>query len=397
MPLVPADLSPVVIRAARLVDGTGAPPVTDAVLWLRDGRIAWAGPAAGLPEAAADDPVLVVEGGTILPGLVDAHVHLISMAGPDLAAEVARPPAARVLVAVESARRQLDSGTTLVRDLGAPAEEAVEIGRAVEAGRLDGPRVVAAGAAVTMTGGHIHYLGRVADGVEQMRLAVRENLAMGASCIKVVATGGVLTKGIDPRRSAYAQAELDALVSEAHRHGLKVAAHAIGEGGVVTAVRAGVDSIEHGMFLDEGAVELLRAHGTRLVPTFSAPAGILAGGAPEWIKERARPVAAAQRTSFQAAVAAGVRIVAGTDAGTPDNHHGGVAGEVAMMVGAGLDELAGIHAVTGAAAELLGVTDRGTLTEGKAGDILVVDGDPLTDIAALAKPAHVFQDGRRVR
>ena len=248
-----------------------------------------------------------------------------------------------------------------------------------------------------MTGGHIHYLGRTADGAEQMRLAVRENLAMGAACIKVVATGGVLTKGIDPRRPAYAQSELDALVSEAHRHGLKVAAHAIGEGGVAAAVRAGVDSIEHGMFLDDDTVELLRSNGTRLVPTFSAPARILSGSAPEWIKERARPAAAAQRAPFQAAIAAGVRIVAGTDAGTPDNHHGGVAGELTMMVDAGLDELAAVHAATGAAAELLGVSDRGTLAEGKAGDVLVVDGDPLTDIAVLAKPAHVFQDGRRVR
>ena len=392
---MPADPSPVVLRAARLVDGTGAPPLADAALWLRGGRIAWLGPAAELPAAAAE--VATVSTGTVMPGLIDAHVHLVSEAGPDLAAEVARPPAARALVAVDSARRQLDAGTTTVRDLGAPAEEAIEVGRAVEAGRLDGPHVVAAGAAVTMTGGHIHYLGRVADGAEQMVLAVRENLAMGARCIKVVATGGVLTKGIDPRRPAYAQAELDALVDEAHRHGLPVAAHAIGEGGVAAAARAGVDSVEHGMFLDQDTIELLRANGTRLVPTFSAPRRIIEGGAPEWTKARARPAAEAQKTSFAAAVAAGVRIVAGTDAGTPDNHHGGVAGEIAMMVAAGLGELAAIHAATGAAAELLGLDERGTLAVGQAADVLVIDGDPLADIGALAKPAAVYQDGRKVR
>src|SRR5512133_3536929 len=140
MPALPATPerttpAPLVLHAARLVDGTGAPAVADAAVWLRQGRVAYAGPAAGLPAAAADDPVLIAAGGTILPGLVDAHVHLVAAAGPDLAAEVDRPPAARALAAAANARRHLESGTTLVRDLGAPGEEAVEVGRAVEAGR----------------------------------------------------------------------------------------------------------------------------------------------------------------------------------------------------------------------------------------------------------------------
>ena len=387
---------PLVLKASLLVDGTGAAPVPDAAVWLRDGRVAWTGPADRLPEAAAGAEVLDAPGATIVPGLVDAHVHLVASAGPDLAADTAGTASSRTLAAVANARRQLESGTTLVRDLGAPADEAIAVGRAVEAGTLAGPRVVAAGAAVTMTGGHIHYLGRIADGAEQMRLAVRENLAMGAACIKVVATGGVLTKGLDPRRPAYTRPELEALVEEAHRHRLTVAAHAIGEGGVIAALRAGVDSIEHGMFLDDAAIQLFVETGARLVPTFSAPAGILAGAAPEWIKERARPAAAAQRASFAAAIDAGVRVAAGTDAGTPDNVHGNVAGEAAMMVSAGLDAVSAIRAATGEAAELLGVTDRGVLREGAAADVLVVQGDAVADIACLAAPRHVFQDGRQV-
>lgn len=384
------------LLAPLLVDGTGAPPVRDAAVWLREGRVAYAGPAGGLPDAAAGAERIDSPTATIVPGLVDAHVHLVADAGPELAADVSASTATLTLRAVANARRHLAAGTTLVRDLGAPGDEAIAVGRAVEEGALAGPRVVAAGAAVTMTGGHIHYLGRVADGAGQVRLAVRENLARGARCVKVVATGGVLTRGLDPRRPAYGQEELDALVDEAHRLGLPVAAHAIGEGGVVAALRAGVDSVEHGMFLDHEAVDLLAASGARLVPTFSAVAGILEGGAPEWIKERARPVAAAQRSSFRAALAAGVRIVAGTDAGTPDNLHGSVAREVAFMVAAGMEPLAALRAVTGEAAELLGAADRGVLREGAAADVLVADGDALADVDALSRPLRVYQDGRAV-
>ena len=394
----PATPDPVVLRARWLLDGTGAPPVDDAALLVAGGRIAYAGPAAGLPDGAERAPALQFPGATLLPGLVDAHVHLVASAGPDLAADVPRTEAERTLAAVANAGRQLDAGVTLVRDLGAPGAEAVLVGRAVEAGTLAGPRVVAAGPAVTMTGGHIPYLGRVTDGPDAMRAAVRANLALGARCIKVVATGGVLTMGVDPREPAYTQPELDALVDEAHRLGLTVAAHAIGEGGVAAALRAGVDSVEHGMFLDQAAIDLFLQTGARLSPTFLAPHGILGGpSVPGWIKDRARPAAEAQVRSFRAAVEAGVPVVTGTDAGTPDNPHGGVAREAAFMVEAGLDVLAAVRAATAEAADLLGVPDRGVLRQGAAADVLVAGGDVAGDVGALQRPLAVFQDGRQVR
>ena len=397
MPADPTTPDPLVLRAPRLLDGTGAPAVAAAALLLEGGRIAYTGPAAGLPEGADRLPALDFPGATLLPGLVDVHVHLVASAGPDLAADVPKGEAERTLAAVANARRQLDQGVTLVRDLGAPGAEAVLVGRAVEAGTVAGPRVVAAGPAVTMTGGHIAYIGLVTDGPDAMRAAVRANLALGARCIKVVATGGVLTMGIDPREAAYTQEELDALVSEAHRLGLTVAAHAIGEGGVAAALRAGVDSVEHGMFLDDATIELFLATGARYTPTFSAPHGILGGpSVPGWIKDRARPAAEAQVGSFRAAVEAGVRAVAGTDAGTPDNPHGGVAREVAFMADAGLDVLTAVKAATGEAADLLGVADRGVLRRGAAADILVAGGDVTADVTALQRPVAVFQDGRRV-
>ena len=397
MPTAPETPDPVVLRAPRLLDGTGAPPVDDAALLLYGGRVAYAGPAAGLPDGADRIEALDFPGATLLPGLVDAHVHLVASGGPDLAADVPKTEAERMLAAVVNARRQLEAGVTLVRDLGSPGAEAVLVGRAVEAGAIPGPRVVASGPAVTMTGGHIPYLGRVTDGVEAMRAAVRANLALGAGCIKVVATGGVLTPGVDPREPAYTQPELDALVDEAHRLGLTVAAHAIGEGGVAAALRAGVDSIEHGMFLDEGAIDLLLETGARLSATFLAPHGILGGpSVPGWIKDRARPAAEAQARSFRAAVSAGVLAVAGTDAGTPDNPHGGVAREVAFMAEAGLDTLLAVRAATGEAADLLGVADRGVLRQGAAADVLVAGGDVAADLGALQHPLAVFQDGRRV-
>jgi imidazolonepropionase-like amidohydrolase len=397
MPTAPETPDPVVLRAPRLLDGTGAPPVDDAALLLYGGRVAYAGPAAGLPDGADRIEALDFPGATLLPGLVDAHVHLVASGGPDLAADVPKTEAERMLAAVVNARRQLEAGVTLVRDLGSPGAEAVLVGRAVEAGAIPGPRVVASGPAVTMTGGHIPYLGRVTDGVEAMRAAVRANLALGAGCIKVVATGGVLTPGVDPREPAYTQPERDALVDEAHRLGLTVAAHAIGEGGVAAALRAGVDSIEHGMFLDEGAIDLLLETGARLSATFLAPHGLLGGpSVPGWIKDRARPAAEAQVRSFRAAVEAGVPAVAGTDAGTPDNPHGGVAREVAFMAEAGLDVLLAVKAATGEAADLLGVADRGVLRQGAAADVLVVGGDVAADLGALQRPLAVFQDGRRV-
>ena len=394
---VPATPDPVVLRAPRLLDGTGTPAVPDAALLVEGGRIAYAGPAAGLPEGAGEVPALDFPKATLLPGLVDAHVHLVASGGPDLASDVPRSEAERTLAAVVNARRQLEAGVTLVRDLGAPGAEAVLVGRAVESGTVAGPRVVASGPAVTMTGGHIPYLGRVTDGVDAMRAAVRANLALGARCIKVVATGGVLTMGVDPREPAYTQAELDALVDEAHRLGLTVAAHAIGEGGVVAALTAGVDSIEHGMFLDDASIELFGSTGARYTPTFSAPHGILGGpSVPGWIKDRARPAADAQVASFRAAVSAGVATVAGTDAGTPDNRHGGVAREVGFMVEAGLDVLQAVRAATAEAADLLGVADRGVLRQGAAADVLVAAGDVTADVHALQRPQAVFQDGHRV-
>jgi imidazolonepropionase-like amidohydrolase len=393
----PVTPDPVVLRAPRLLDGTGAEPIPDSAVLVDGGRIVYAGPAAGLPDGGDRLPVLGFDGATLLPGLVDAHVHLVASGGPDLAADVPRTEAERMLAAVVNARRQLEAGVTLVRDLGSPGAEAVLVGRAVEAGTLPGPRVVASGPAVTMTGGHIPYLGRVTDGVDAMRAAVRANLALGARCIKVVATGGVLTQGVDPREPAYTQPELDALVDEAHRLGLTVAAHAIGGGGVAAALRAGVDSVEHGMFLDEETIELFLRTGTRLSATFLAPHGILGGpSVPGWIKDRARPAAEAQARSFRAAVSAGVPAVAGTDAGTPDNPHGGVAREVAFMAEAGLDALLAVKAATGEAADLLGVPDRGVLRQGAAADVLVADGDVAADLTALQRPLAVFQDGRRV-
>jgi imidazolonepropionase-like amidohydrolase len=389
---------PLVLQAPRLLDGSGAAAMPGASLWLDGGRIAWVGPTADLPAGAAGARTLELPGCTLLPGLVDAHVHLVASGSPDLAAGIPPTEAERTLAAIANCRRQLDGGTTLVRDLGAPGGEVIALAKAIEAGTVEGPAVIAAGPAVTMTGGHIAYMGRVADGPEQMRTAVRANLAMGAGCIKVVATGGVLTRGLDPRIAAYTQPELDALVGEAHRLGLRVAAHAIGEGGVATALRAGADSIEHGMFLDRTCIELFLETGARYSATFSAPGCIISGDTvPDWIKERCRPAAEAQAASFQAAVKAGVRVVAGTDAGTPENYHGRVAYEVVSMVEAGLDVLAGVRAATAESADLLGDPDRGTLRAGAIADVLAVHGDVAVDVTALTRPAAVFLSGRQVR
>jgi imidazolonepropionase-like amidohydrolase len=385
-----------VIEADRLIDGTGAAAVASGAVWVEGERVAWCGPIAELPAAAAGAERVRLPGASLLPGLVDAHVHLVASGGPVLSDAAAASPADRMVQTVANGHRHLGAGVTLVRDLGAPADEAIALGRAVDSATLAGPRVRAAGRALTITGGHIHYLGRQCDGADDVRRAVRENLALGATCIKVVATGGVTSQGIDPREAAFTQPELDAAVDEAHRLGLRVAAHAIGGGGVLSALRADVDSIEHGFFLDDASIALFLETGARLVPTFSPVQGILEGDAAPWVRERLVPAAAQQRASFAAAVSAGVRIAAGTDAGTPGNFHGHLAREVAAMVDGGLDSMLAIRAATAEAADLLDDQERGVVRVGAVADLLAVDGDPTVDITALGRPMATWQSGRPV-
>lgn len=383
-------------RAERVFDGTGAPPIVNgAVLVDDDGTFAAVGEASDIAAPGAE--VLEVEG-TLIPGLVDCHVHLCLSGGADPGGEVTRTPLPVVaLQGAAALRAHLAAGITTVRDLGSVGGIAIELGRLVDLGRLPGPRVVAAGHALCITGGHGAFIGREVDGPWDVAAAVRSEMKAGAKCIKVVATGGMMTPGVEPGAPQMSLEEMRAAVGEARRAGRRVAAHAQGTEGIADALRAGVATIEHGIFIDEGCLTLFQETGAHLVPTFNASDGILAGkdrGVPGFIVTKMEKAAGHHVASFKKALAAGVKVAAGTDAGTPLNPHGGLAGEIAAMVRYGMPVTDALAAATGRAADALGRDDIGVLAPGRRADLVAVAGDPTEDVEALHELQWVMKDGR---
>lgn len=381
-----------VLRNATLFDGTGAPPRAGVDVLLADGRIAAIGGGA---SPRADAEVVDLGGRWLMPGIIDCHVHLTFNGDPD---EVSGAPTVPAPIlgwnASENARRTLEAGITTVRDLGARDAVNILLRNQIAAGKLPGPRVRAVGAAICMTGGHGWWIGRQADGADEIRKAVREQLRAGADAIKLIATGGVMTPGVDPRSPQLTEEELCAGVEEAHKAFVRVGAHAQATAGIKNAIRAGVDSIEHGIYLDDEAIALMKERGTFLVPTLVAPENIsrygIAAGIPAYMVEKSDRAREAHRESFRKALRAGVRIAMGTDAGTPFNRHGRNAEEIALMVACGMSPTEALLAATRHAADLLDIlADTGTIEPGKAADLLIVDDDPLMDIRILCTPEKI--------
>jgi imidazolonepropionase-like amidohydrolase len=385
------------LRDVTVVDGTGAPPVPGQAVVVEGRRIVWIGPAVEAPTTA---PETVVDGGgrTVLPGLIDCHVHLGADGSPDTFAMAAVDTVPKAtLRAARGAVATLRAGVTTVRDCGAADNVVVELAGEIDRGLVPGPRVQAAGRVITMTGGHGYFVGREADGPDEVRKATRAEIKAGAAVIKIMATGGVLTPGVSPTQTALLPDELEAAARAAHDSGRRITTHAIGRAGIHNALQAGIDSVEHGFYFDDELLELAIDRGVFLVPTMLAVDGIIsnvARGIPAWAVEKAEAEAGQQRTSFAAAVSSGMRIAAGTDAGTPFNPHGAFARELALMVEHGLSPMQTLVAATSAAAENLGLAHEiGTLTVGKLADLILVDGDPVTDITATGRVALVVKDG----
>lgn len=405
----------VALRAALLIDGTGADPIRDAVLVVRGDRIVSVGrrDAVEVPDGAT---VKDLGDATLLPGFIDAHVHLPNRTLGDPKAEsspVKDYDGLGAILGVGHCEATLRAGFTTVRNVGAGRFDDLALRDAIADGRIPGPRILGAGHAVGITGGHGDengfrpglldgdYRTGIADGPEECRKAVRYQVKQGADVIKCVATGGVLSLGDAVGATQYTAEEMAAIVDEAHKLERKVAAHAHGAEGIKIAVRAGVDSIEHGSFLDDEGAALMAERGTFLVPTLmagervaqAADSGILTG----LRAEKARAAAAAMRTAIRTAARHGVRIALGTDAGVIP--HGTNAREFALIVEwGGLEPMAALVAGTRNAAELLGQADRiGTLQAGKLADVVAVEGDPLEDIHATERVAFVMQAGRVVK
>jgi imidazolonepropionase-like amidohydrolase len=365
-------------------------------------RIVWVGAHARAPRSAGRAEEVDGRERTLTPGLIDCHVHLCLDGGADFAREVREMAsvAAAAVKAVRNAMRTLEHGVTTVRDLGGRGDAAIQVGKAIDAGIVSGPRVLAAGQALTITGGHGHNLGiaREVDGPDAVRRAVREEIRAGATAIKLIATGGVLTPGIRADFTAFTPEELEAAVGEAHTWGRVVGAHAIGPAGIVQAILAGVDSIEHGSMLSTEGARLMKERGTFHVPTISAIRGMVEhpDEAPAYAVEKARSLAEAAQEAFRRSIRAGVPIACGTDAGTPFNPHGNTPVEVVRMVEWGLSPLRALRAATSSAAELLRLPGVGTIREGAAADLCLYRGDPVQDIGAILTPVLVMKAGEVV-
>lgn len=398
----------VILRAARVIDGTGAAPIANGEVVVTDDRIVAVGRRGAVAEPAGAR-VIDLGDATLLPGFIDAHVHIIGRAlgqpGADEAA-VHDYPGFAAIVGVENARRTLMAGFTTIRVLGAEDFQDVALRKAIDEGWVIGPRMQVAGHAIGITGGHCDENGYrpglmerdpmhgVANGVEQVREAVRYQTKYGADVIKTCATGGVLSEGDAVGVAQYTLEELTALVEEAHRQERRVAAHAHGAEGIKLAVRAGVNSIEHGSFLDQEGARMMAQRGTWLVPTLSAgetvvraaDRGVLTG----LRAEKARAAGAAMRNAIRIAVAAGVPIALGTDAGV--GPHGANGHEFTLMAEwGGMTPMQAIVAGTSSAARLLGWENRvGTLAPGRLADVVAVSGDPLQDVRRLEAGGVVF-------
>jgi imidazolonepropionase-like amidohydrolase len=391
----------VVLRAARVIDGTGAAPIQNGTVVVTDDRIVAVGRRGAVAEPAGAR-VIDLGDATLMPGFIDAHVHIIGRAlGQPGAAEAAVHdfPGFGAIVGVENARRTLMAGFTSVRVLGSSDFEDVALRKAIDEGWAIGPRMQVAGHSLGITGGHCDENAYrpglmdgtprtgVADGVEQVRAAVRYQTKYGADVIKTCATGGVLSEGDAVGVVQYTLEELTALVEEARRQERPVAAHAHGAEGIRIAVRAGVTSIEHGSFLDQEGARLMAQHRTFLVPTLSAGEAVMRAadrGVLTGLRaEKARAAGTAMRTAIRLAVAAGVPIALGTDAGV--GAHGANGHEFTLMhEWGGMTPMQVIVAGTSSAAKLFGWQERvGTLAAGRLADVVAVSGDPLQDVRRL--------------
>ncbi|MBZ4329646.1 amidohydrolase family protein [Corallococcus sp. AS-1-12] len=399
-----------VLKAARLFDAKAGRVVTPGVVVVSEGRVVGVGPKAPVPEGAS---VVDLGDATLLPGFMDAHTHLTVEPGPDwrkdLIDSFQRTIPEQTLDTLPWARATLMAGFTTVRNLG--AEDFIDVGlrNAIARGLVVGPRILAATSSLSSTGGHCDYGNSfrkgllahdaspgVADGPDALRARVRENIKYGADVIKVCATGGVMSLNADPDAPQFTQAELDAVVDEAHAHRRKVAAHAHGAEGAKRAIRAGVDSIEHGTLMDDEGVALMKQKGTWYVPTAFAFFGVkeLAdqGKLPPDTVAKLRAVDRRREHVLRKAISLGVRIAFGTDAGV--FAHGRNAAEFAQLVEAGLTPAEALRTATVNTAELLGVADRlGTLEPGKLADVVAVPGDPVKDIRATQKVFFVMKEG----
>lgn len=400
------------IRAGRLFDGTGDKVRENVIIVVQDERIQSVGPA-GSVSIPAGATVIDLSRATVLPGLIDCHTHLGSRADRyDEIHYFKSTPFESAFSAVVHARKTLEAGFTSVRDVGSLPFLAVDLRNSINEGLIPGPRVVASGPGISITGGHgdVNNFSpqtrlsmfpeerdfRIADGVDQVRHVVRAQVKYGVDVIKILATGGVLSKGDSPGAPQFTVEELKAAAEEAHMAGRKIAAHAHGTQGIKNAILAGIDSIEHASLIDDEGIRLAKEHGTYLVMDIYNDDYILGKAIEFGLRqenvEKEKTVGRLQRENFQKAVEAGAKMAFGTDAGVYP--HGDNAKQFFYMVKYGMTPAQAIRAATVNAADLIGRSkDVGSIEAGKYADIIAVSADPLQNVRALEKVGFVMKGG----
>jgi imidazolonepropionase-like amidohydrolase len=362
--------------------------------------------AKGNVNIPEDAQKIAMDGQVLLPGFIDSHVHLCMDSSPDpMTSALSESQTMTALKAANFARQTLLAGITSVRDMG--GKDGIDLGirQAINYGLIPGPRMLASGKLICMTGGHGWQFGLEVNGADEVRRAAREQIKAGVDIVKLMATGGVLTPAVEPGSEQLTEAELRAGVEEAHKAGKSTATHAMGTKGILNALRAGIDSIEHGVYLDEEAVSLMKERDVPLIPTLSALFNIeskgIEAGIPAFAVEKTLKVKPYHLESIRMAREAGVRIAMGTDAGTPFNIHGDNPGELKFLVDCGFAPMEAIEAGTRIAAQVLGVDkELGTVEEGKLADLIMVEGKLLDNIEILLKRESirlVMQGGKVVK
>jgi imidazolonepropionase-like amidohydrolase len=382
-----------ILTHCNLIDGDTDVLQKDVCIILEGDKISEVSTEA--PSSTQDDEIIDCTGKYVLPGLIDTHVHLVwdGSANPQAVIHHA-PDESITLDAYSHALDTLRLGVTTVRDLGAPRGTVLQLRNKINAGKLFGPTIISSGPPIVMTGGHVHYLGYESDGESEVRKNTRRVLKEGADLIKVMATGGIYTEGEEPGSVQLNIDELSAIKEEALKKNKKVAAHADGLEGIMNCLEVGIDTIEHGIYADRNALEIMKHQGTYLVPTIKVMRQLTSSpDIPEWALKKAKVILEPHFEMLKQAVDIGVKIATGTDCGSPLTPPRYYFDEMLIMEEAGMSRMEVIKASTSIAAECIGRPDMGVIAAGKKADLLIVDENPIDDLEILKKDKKVIKNG----
>lgn len=384
-----------------LIDVVGKRRVPDSAMTVEGATITWVGAARDLTEEQRRGGTDLT-GKTVMPGMFNCHVHALATPIADPVSLNWEPQSKFALRGLVHLQQHLKSGVTFVRDMNGRKQAEVGLRDAINEGIVLGPDYYISRQCLCMTGGHGSNTGRECDGPDECRRAAREQIKHGADLIKIMASGGMMSPGMDAASAQLTEEEMGAAIEEAHKAGKKTATHAHGAPAIKSAIRAGIDSVEHGTFLDQECVDMMLERGLYLVPTLAVDHWLFQhdgdSGIPAYAMEKCKRAHDAHVRSYQLALRCGVKMAAGTDAGTPFNPHWGSYMELVKMVEYGCSPMEAIVSATSAAAHMMGVDGWvGSIAPGKQADLLVLDQDPLEDIASLAHVGQVYKRGQLVR